>query len=1158
MSNALDVFNLPLSGKFLIEAGAGTGKTYSITSLYVRVLIEKKMMPNQVLVLTFTNDATNELKQRLRKRVQEVLDVYVGKDTQDEFLRTCASKLSIEQYNHLQKCIYAFDEAAVSTIHGFCQRLLSEHAIDFQVSPNFDLLTDELTLLTEATDVFWIDFFFKTTGDSEFERWYKILFEEIYKAPEDFIKKYREILLNPDLEISAYNKPFGDFESTYEKASSALERLKESVERYENELIELFENGPLSGTYYKNKPQMVAEFLSVVKSATAPGLIFNNEQATPNKVEERFVKFGNYIHTHLLKNKTIPHIPLFDKVDEFYALNTALLQIKDPFFYHAVIEIRKRFAELKHKRNLVGYNDLLVRVRDTFKKFPGLATNIMHRYPVAFIDEFQDTDHIQFSIFQQIYDNNSNVLWVMIGDPKQAIYRFRGADINTYLYAKTGVDATNHRTLLHNYRSSKLLIKAVNAFFNYSEQPFGLQGLNFENAIYPLNKPNQINVSSSNEVEFPLTVIEFDQDGRNLSDLKSLIMNSVCSEIITLLNSDYKIDGQSVSTADIAILVDKHEHASELQKKLLNRGIKSIIRGKKSVFETHQADELYRILRAVAEYENERYLRAAMLTECLQYTSEQMLQLFESEDESNQIIQRFSHLNEKWQNEGFSKFINNLFIEFDIEEHLATSDQPERALTNLYHLKELLVREVRDQGHGMQGILRYFQEKRENANTDNDAEIIRLESDGDLIQIVTHHSSKGLEYPIVFCPFLWDMKKSHPDYVVQSDGKSTQVVLKNDSEAFNEVLESYRVEELSEQKRLVYVALTRAQLKCFVYVPTSKTIERTKGNNTIKMLWDDNIAPQLDQINEIERKTLSTVSGLYKNSNNPTKLSIETSTFTRSDLWQYPRVVSYSSLSGDKHSTFEEADFKDLDAVQNSTNEVDTNEDPDPIFAIPKGKNTGNLVHAIFEEIDFDDPTNHSKIIKEKLDAFQIEKKWEPAVNELIHRSLTVKLTDEIRLNEISKAQKLVEMEFFIPIYGLSRTELLRTLGKQNSIETEQIDGFLKGFIDLIFRVGDTYYILDYKTNHLGSNFENYSQDALQEEMKSANYDIQYHLYTLALYRFLETRIPDFNYSKHFGGVFYLFVRGVNPKETGSGVFYDKPEEKLIKELDSLITEVVA
>lgn len=1157
MSKPLDVFELPLQGKYLIEAGAGTGKTYNITSLYLRVLAQKKLMPNQVLVLTFTNDATNELKHRLRSRIKEVLEVHQGVETDDEFVQKFAGSLNSDQAHHLQECLYAFDEAAVSTIHGFCQRLLSEYAIDFEVSPNFELLTDELTLLTEVTDAFWVDFFFDNSANTDFEQWYRNYFEELFKAPEDFIATYREILLNPDLDIDAYNLNFDHFENIYQQAGEALTQLKQALEADLDQLQTIIDTAPLSGTYYRSKDEMLSEFVELIHTTQEPGLIFNGFETKAETLEKRFEKFGNFMpEKGLRKGGSIPHLSLFDRVDQFYALNNQLLAISEMFIGFASVQIRQKFSKLKQKRNQIGYNDLLVKVRDTLSENARLSAEIKRRFPVAFIDEFQDTDHIQYAIFQQIYGSDDTALWVMIGDPKQAIYRFRGADINTYLFAKKQVAESQHRTLLHNYRSSKDLISGINSFFNYAENPFGLDDLSFENAQYPTkNSPDSVLLLDNKPVT-PVSIVQFDQNGLSVGALKNQVMDSVCSEIVDLLNNQFSIDNRSLTTADIAILVDKHQHATELQQKLALRGVKSIIRSKASVFETKESDELYRLLRAVAEFTNQRYIRAAMLTNLLRFEAQQVYQIFDSEEDSNHLLQRFADLHDSWQKEGFSKFINRLMVEFDLEENLVKTDQPERSITNLYHIKDLLVKDYREHGRGINGILRYFQEKRTHPNSDNEAEIIRLESDGELIQIVTHHASKGLEYPVVFCPFLWDLKKDKPPFIVQSDGKSTKVVLKNDSEAFTSAMEVFEGEEASEQKRLAYVALTRARLKCFVYIPTTDRVKYATGQNVIGGLWKDNVEPQSEALSEIEYVSFEANTESILKGNETVSASLKTINSGRTDLWEYPRLVSYSSLVSDTHSSKADDDFKDLDEVTVSQKEDD--ELDDPIFALPKGKNTGNVVHSIFEEIEFDNAEKHLEVIIDKMASFNIDKQWKGALSELIRRGLNANLKDHIYLKHLTQANKLVEMEFYVPVSGLSRTKMLELLGKHPETDQQIIDGYLKGFIDLIFRVGDTYYVLDYKTNHLGNHFDDYSEAALSEEMRSANYDVQYHLYTLALVRFLKSRIPHFDYDRHFGGVFYLFVRGINPEVASSGVFYDKPDFTLIEKLNALISEVEA
>ncbi|MFV1884848.1 MAG: exodeoxyribonuclease V subunit beta [Balneola sp.] len=1154
-----DIFKAPLMGIGLVEAGAGTGKTYNIASLFVRFILEKKLLPLNILVLTYTEAATAELKSRLRNRLKESISVLEGEKPKDTFLEEVKNRFTVSDLPHLKEALYKFDEAPVSTIHGFCQRLLKESPIEFGVSPEFEILTDDSELIQEIIDKVWREFF--ADSESEFKQAFqKFIIEKKYD-PDKLKGVLSPILSKPYAKVVPEVKSIEEYASDFEKLHQVFVAIRSSFKQEK----ERFEEVVKSGVLYKNSLNAEDRYF-LPKFEEWLG----SENATLSPYEH-IKYFSSYLYERVTKGNEIPDFAFIKKTDEYLKKLDIFLNLESLFIQNVASEVIQKYESEKQRNALLTYDDLLQKTEQgLIQDNSELIRLLRKKYPVALIDEFQDTDPIQYSIFKTLYVGDEETSLFMIGDPKQAIYKFRGADIYTYLRAQKDVSQERCYSLTYNYRSNPEMINAVNSVFGYTKQPFILPSLDFKRAQFPTTKDSSLALlTKKGEKVEALQFLEIESTSTKVGDLRHEVAESTVSEVIELLNGNFEIDGNSVKESDITILVRKHDQALVIQDLLRERGIKSVIRSRESVFESREADDLYLILRAISNLNFEDGIRAALSSEAFGFNASEIINLSGDQERWEKLLERFDKLHQLWKLKGFSAMAEEMIHLFEIRKKLAKYFDGERRITNLNHLIELLRKAEVNQKLPMHSLVRFFKAKRANPSRNKDAEMIRLESDEELVQIVTVHASKGLEYSIVFCPYLWDAGDGRVNFPISFHQNGANYIDLGTNEALkNEHKLQYQTEELAESVRLMYVALTRAKTACFVHVMgrnslgISALVSISEGSEVVldrlgKKNQPHEITEHLVKMSESEAIgycSASTNKAKLDKTGGSEEVILSSKKFTGKNLSQHFSIGSFSSLTESVTAIAFEEDKPGFDYDDIESNKIDDSIQIFDRFHLKKGADVGTMLHNIFEKIVFNEPESLFGAIREETIKTGLNEDWIPVILKLVSDSLEQQLVEGISLNKLEYGDYLPEIEFHLPSSSISYQKLIEIIrGTQDLEEESSINGFLKGYIDLTFRFGGKYYILDYKSNHLGNSFEDYSREALGQEIIHSNYDVQYHLYTLALHRMLEQSVSGYDYESHFGGALYLFLRGVNPSDPGSGVFYHKPEKEIILSLDKLL-----
>ena len=1207
-SQPFDLVHSPLTGANLIEASAGTGKTYAITAIFLRLLLEQRLKVNQILVVTYTVAATEELRDRIRRQIRAAIVAQEEGTTEDEFIARLIGGLAHpqESLRLLKAALRNFDEAPIFTIHSFCQQVLREHAFESLSLFDTELITDERPLAEEIVEDFWRRNFYETVP--EFIRY---ALEKKY-GPDVFLKIIRNSLTQPDVRIQPEIRPT-EFHSL-EIFRHTLRKVKASWDAARSEVIIKLKSPGLNKASYKNPDGLISLMDQWLKVEGGFPLFPGLDKFTPAILTQK-----------TNKNQMTPEHPFFDLCGELWNISQALATEMDHQLLYLKTEIfrvlRRELPLKKEQQNIQSYDDLLLRVRTALEKPGGeaLAQALRGRYRAALIDEFQDTDPVQYAIFQTVFGEGS--ILFLIGDPKQAIYSFRSADLFSYLRASRQVQ--NRYILTHNWRSEPHLVAAVNDVFaapgRHNHKPFVFAEIPFQ-GVSGVNNPDRPLLKLSGDADAPFQLIYFDKEclaranaAGNKENLRRLIAGAVAGEISRLLSlagqGKANIGAAPLQPGDMAVLVRENREARLVQEALHELAIPCVLHGAGNIFDSPEALEMERLLAGVAEPRSEKALGTALVTDIMGVSGETVMSAKREERPWEAWVIRFQHYNDLWEEAGFIRMFRTLLRNEEVQPRLLGYRDGERRLTNLLHLSEILHNETSIQKLGMAGLIKWLARQRNPAATRLEEHELRLESDANAVRLVTIHKSKGLEYPLVFCPFHWGSSRTRKDepprYHDEQDDWRLNLVLTDEDQRAGELAER---ESLAENIRLLYVALTRAKHRAYLYWGPFKDVGSSAVAYTLhapeetgqdivdttethfRSLSDNHLRTDLEALAEQSGGTIQIVQfaampGIPYQKPPGNDIPLAGRTFT-GQIPPADRIASFSYFVAHKDDYLDNADRDQAspDGESPPTGIFAAGEPssgfvspPGPadttdlisIFTFPAGTRAGIFIHDIFEALDFTDDSAIDEIVGKKLGEHGYEPYWQDTLCAMIRNVLTAPLDPSVpglQLSAVSPTCCLRELGFYFPLQTVTPGKLSRLLaGKGIPIhyprQTERLNfmpaqGFMNGYMDLVFRFAERYYLIDWKSNLLGTNIANYGQDVLKLVMVEDYYFLQYHLYVLALDQYLKLRLgAAYDYERHFGGVFYLFLRGVDPAQGGDfGIYRDRPTTETIAALsDGLI-----
>jgi exodeoxyribonuclease V beta subunit len=1185
----LDLQTIETSGFHLIEASAGTGKTWTITALYILLLLEERMRPEEILVVTYTKSATAELRDRIRTRISDTLELYnTGRPPRDELEKILLEARCTDRETAvklLTRALYSFDDAAIYTIHGFCQRALLENAFESGSLFDTDMISDQTTILRDVCDDFW-----RLHIMSESEPFLKRLFANGY-TPGKLAVPFKGNYQNPALAIipATVDTDLPALVALSSRITPDLARIW--IANREN-IIDTLLRANLSQTSYKP---------SRIESA-AIGLdrwLATADYSAPCDSLKLFTAAA--IITGQKKGSMLPDHPFFDLCQQ---LHDNLQQIELAFNQRLIGHqtalhtwMQQELADRKRSLNQRCYDDLLIDLHAALAGPAGsqLAHNLRLRYHAALIDEFQDTDPLQWKIFHSIGNQEGYPLY-LIGDPKQAIYSFRGADIYAYIAAGQSVDERNRSTLVTNRRSVAPLVTAVNSLFESADDPFLCRDISFS-PVDSGRDPGQMILQNGQPLEHPLQFWVYPRTDQSQAVRKNeacrSIVRTVAEEIARLLDGTHEIIGKkgrrSINPGDIAVLVKAHYQADLVQSALNDIGIPSVQHGSATIFESAEALDMLRILRAVHEPSRERLIREALLTGSMGFSANQIAEFLASGEDSVEWeiwLRNFHMLHDAAQTGGVMSMAGSLLGECGMRKRILTRIGGERILTNILQCVELLHREEQEHASGLEVLILWL-ERCISAEISDDTALLRLETDENAVQLSTIHASKGLEYPIVFLPFSWDAPSNRTVQTLFHDPEGT-LTLDLGSPLQDEHKFQAKQELAAEAARLLYVAITRAEFLCYVIwgcisdaysAPLFKLLHGTaiKDAKEFKSYPDSDILSDIAALGE-KTDGLSAVFMPVDHHTPDYRARAEnigppvcrTLAHPISNDW---RVTSFSAIIAGSERNQQPHDY---DALPSAPLEALPDEPAKEglgrtIFDFPRGTGAGTCLHTIFERLNFAalDIDHISECSRLCLLENGYHESWLPAVNDMIS-AVTQQplLTDypDFTLSHLTTGSWQTEMEFYLPIAMISPEKLRQLFAGFldpdlhchfdsiiSELDFRQSRGMLHGFMDMIFMHEGRYYIIDWKSNHLGSSCDKYSQYDLSRSMADHAYILQYHLYVLALDRHLRHRIPDYDYETHFGGILYVYLRGVSAEIPGFGVYRDKPAAEFIRRANELL-----
>lgn len=1176
----LNLHDSPFAGRSLIEASAGTGKTWTLTALYARLLLERELSVGQILVVTYTTAATAELRERIRARLAELLALYEGGVSGDAFLNELHRRYPGEAARRrLLLAVHGFDEAAIFTIHGFCQRALQDSA--FEAGGDFDaeLTQDD----REVLDALLGDAWRHVLADAD-PAWARFLAKQRI-TPATLRQALRSHLGKPYLQVEP-REPAGEDELDAASAAWQCAAALWQAEGYAWVEV-LREHGGLSQSTHKTAklPLWSAELDAYFAD---PAALFEAPEGLAKLGAAALLKATK-------KNFEAPQSAVAEALDALSsALESALpagrqklIALQVELLDRLNVELPKR----KAAQRLLAFDDLLNNLNEALLSAAGddLAARLREQYPLALIDEFQDTDPIQYAIFDRVYRDGGDLCFV--GDPKQAIYAFRGADLATYLQARD--DAERQYDLPFNYRSTPELIAALNQLFD-RPQPFAEHGLNYP-PVSAGKKSRATLVLPEQDGTAPLGLVWLGDESLNKATAGELAALDTARRIAGLLAASasgeayFEDDGEitPLKGGDIAVLVSNHREAASVAAELAARGVPSVRRGRDSVWHSEEAAELAAVLAAYAEPGREGVLRYALATRLLGRDAAQIARCQEVEQEWDRERAAAEQYHQLWQQQGFMRVFRAWLDQERVAERLLAGIDGERRLTNLLHLGELLQAESL-QRPGLEPLLAWFQAQRGSEGAGEDA-LLRLESDAERVQIVTIHTSKGLEYPLVFCPFLWDgrLLGQHTDSARCHDEQG-QPLLDLGSARLDERLQAARRESFAEKLRLTYVALTRARDRLWLHwgpaalpKPKKDGSLPDEGLHSSALAWllhgrelagfdalgelaqylssreGPALAAELDQLAATSDGLIARLAPLAQEASAAGEGRAESpqalQSFTRS-LHSAWRIGSFSGLAAGMHM---EAPDRDSLAL------VDASEPGAGFFAFPRGARAGTCLHAILEDW-MRGKGELAQLVPAALQAHGIDAElWSEIATQQLQAVLDTDLDGHgLRLAALQANRRLPELGFTFPVERLDVQRLRELLGDPayglppamrqaaERLQFDELKGFLKGFIDLTFEHAGRWYILDYKSNWLGPSAAHYGAERLEQAIAAEHYHLQYLIYLVALRRFLRTRLADFA-EEQLGGAWYLFLRGM----PAAGVYFARPSDALLDALDRLFAE---
>ena len=1202
MTNAIiqleTLFSQNLTGRLMIRASAGTGKTWTICSLVIRLITEENQSVSQMLIVTFTKAATAEMRHKIYQRLLESLTELSSLSPTDPFIirlieqlqkKGISTKIAIDR---LKQAIYEFDQLFISTIHGFCKKLLSDFAFSAQRPFVLSIEENTASVIHQIASDFWRKRLLSLTHLSTTETLFyqRFIHDMGTLLPGSLTTFFSRHLAKPYLNVD--QPETSDWESPACQYTEAFTDCLPLWEMYQDDIRVALQSAfdeTVSKTYYQAKTvNRLFSDLTRLFARKDPAFIACEQM---NHIDK------DYIQSKLKKGKNLPDYRWLDAFDRFAKAAISLEEAYQRRFYALLYDFfcfaKEEILMNQQYQQALTQDDLLMLAQSALKMHPDFAQKTHQNYPVMIIDEHQDTDPVQADIFNSLYQADkrpSNALFVTVGDPKQAIYSFRGGDIYTYLqtnqphHAEHAENAAEY-TLSINFRSEKSMVDAINSLFgspdafmdrqiHFTPSDANITDCHWLDQNQPI-KGLHATLLTRTGLEKPLSKTEAiehccDYVARRIAYLLSLGKKGQ----IVLFDPHKKPDQyENLQSKHIAILTRDNRQADRMQAALSRYQIAASVKSSGHIFESEEAIAIFYLLSAIRQ-PNKQSITLALSTLLFGFSGNELFDKMQDYQQYADFLDKFQLYQQYWHKEGISFALARCFAELQVYQVLMRYPKAERHLTNVRHLVEHL-QKLQNSTQNPESVYQHYSRllSDDQLVQGHDDTELRLESEDNLVQIMTIHKAKGLEFDWVFCPFLWTARltnKEPNDYVpIFYHDDAHQARLKLNAEDRNDAYTRQHQDSQAEEIRIAYVALTRAKY----YAEITSGAFNSLLQSPIGWLVHRQHHPERSSITQEEMMAdWQALREKNKESININLVSIDDidyqiPPFEISASSQHRVGVTASSLSFNLPRKKLAYDFSRLNSylyvsVQENGHPAIQAEPTDPIFLIPEGKDFGNLMHKLLEQSSAFLPEKES--ILSLCEQYHIDPVHADAIGKMARRVLETPLDqDNFILNHIDARKKIAEMHFRFPV-GNRHTqqgtdtkqiaELARQFRKPVSVITDTLYGYMNGIIDLITEYNGKYYLIDYKTHHLGNHISNYHPDLLKKIMDQQGYHLQYLIYLVAMRRWLRLRLPDYDDQTHLGGVYYVFTRGLSEDHPGHGIFFDLPDMTLIETIDHYFT----
>ena len=1086
MTGTFDPYGPLPTGTTVLEASAGTGKTWTIATLATRYVAEGEAELSQLMLATFSRAATQELRERVRERLSLTLRGLgrpPGDDALVEHLRAGGEAEVALRRRRLARALSDFDRATIVTTHSFCSSVLDGLGMAGDHEPGVTLVESVDDLLRDVVDDLYLRKY-AAAGAS---------------PPALTAKQARDVA----------RAAVGDRQARLEPADA--------------------------------------------DPASPAGQRVGLARAAVNELDRR-----------------------------------------------------KRIAGVRDYDDLLGL--LCAVLRDPDRGPQGCA-RLQAQYRVVLVDEFQDTDPVQWEVLRRAFHGSTTL--VLIGDPKQAIYAFRGAEVHSYLDAVR--EADRKQALGTNWRTDEGLLRALHHLYGGAALGHPAIRVRAVEAAHGASRlagvpPLRLRVLGRTGAG-PLGRSGFPAVG----PLRARVADDVAADVVRLLEAGplLTVDApRPVRPGDVAVLVRKHAQAALVQAALARAGVPCVMASGSSVFATPSARDWLWLLSAVEQPHRATQVRLAALTPLLGWTAAQLDATPEQAlDEVSALLREVAR---RFEDAGLAAAFDHVSSRTRLESRLLAVDSGERRLTDLRHLAQVLERAAAEGSLGLGALVAWLAERVEDPDSGSAAERSRrLETDAAAVQVVTVHASKGLEFPVVLLPFGWDSTTfSQPATLRLHDGGERVLdVGGKGGPGWDARKRQADAEDDDEELRLLYVAVTRAQCQVVAWwAPSSGAsasplqrllLGRTEGQAEPAARvpvpedaaalarirawgWPDEIA--VEAVEHVERRTWSdSPSGTG---------ALAAARFDRvlDAAW---RRTSYSALTASAHATPPGAPGASEPEDPDTTDEPAEPADdpgraaltgpPSSMNGLPAGAAFGTLVHEVLEVVDTAAPDLRVELGLRCREAVgrRLAQVDPDALADALLPVLHTPLAGGEDLAGVRPPDRLPELDFELPLSGgdtptVSQARLRDVAAllrrhlppddvlapyadRLSAVDAPPLRGYLSGSIDAVLRLpGPSYVVVDYKTNRLGSGdltALHYTREAMAAEMLRAHYPLQALLYAVALHRYLRWRQPGYEPQRHLGGVQYLFVRGMVGPTTppGCGVFDWSPPAALVLALSDLL-----